>query len=813
MCHCNNLGWWTDSDCVSIERRVACIAGQIVWQGCSQCICQENGQLHCSDAGCYNDSPYRGVDAVTSTRKTIDTKDSTSTWCTPFKSYYINCSICVCPASGRTAEAHCATDTSCHRLSPSSTDFLLSVNKNICIPQVMYLFPCLHCLCSDGGYFILEKCVETCHRPLQIESTRRCISRTFYRRNCNVCWCPDDSMPDDKFCTQNVCTENSKFTSLETLRTLRIKCHPYSFLKPKCFYCGCNTNGNINENACLELDCLKTNDFKYDVAKLTCSPGEMVPSCTECFCLRNGMTNKTYCTNVCSYQSKLSLLDKVLKDSFSNQLLIDRKDIKRIAENELCEPNTMYIDQGRYCLCPENGSTNYKLCTSVSEESHVKRPNFHSILKHGLKYVDLKMNCTPNSFVEIDCNTCYCAKNGKIDPKWCTYDDCNAKKIIQDTHKSYRVSTMPSVDTCIPGSISKVGCNYCICPESGILKDRACTKNKCSEIQEQVDDDKFVCEPLAYYLVDCNVCLCPRDGVKNVQKCTKKICEKTFLRSDSCVSGKFFSNGCNVCVCPPNGDKSDKVCTKHRCSDFDTPWKKIFRLSQNLLDNRVTQDNKRELDFCFSGEEFEIGCKICVCPDVGLRSYATCTESLCDKESNKLNVSKTIEDVSLDENIGAEISHIRYRRDDGESCMTFNLTDSSERKECTPGSVYIIRCRQCICPYMGNINYFCRPLPKGTYCEQAYPNFNYLPMGRRTDEKNSTSLNATTTQSPFRPMKHNHTKYSCTSPGKIMDACFICECQDDLVLIEEHCFKSTAEKCRDAEQTFLDNENKAVVTK
>lgn len=650
ICQCDSHGAWIEANCLSAERRGnanGCKAGQIIWQGCNQCICQENGQMVCSNAGCYDDVTYRAVHAPVI--NPIDIKDDPNSWCTPFKSYYINCSICVCPASGRTSEAHCATDNSCQRSPPSSADFLISVNKNICIPNVMYLFSCLHCLCSDGGYFVLDKCVETCHRPQQTETARRCISRTFYRKNCNVCWCPSDSMPDDKLCTQTSCTKNSKFRSLDILRTSRAKCRAYRFLKPKCYYCGCNNKGYVNENACLELDCLKSNDFKYDVSKNTCSPGEMVPSCVECFCLGNGMTNSTYCSNVCSYQSKLSVLEKVLKDSVY-QGLVDKEAIKRTSDNEQCEPNSMYLDQGRYCLCPENGSTNFKLCTSVTDEVVTSRPLI-GFTSSGSGNKDLNKTCTPNTFVEIDCNTCYCSKNGKIDPKWCTYDDCNAKKIIQDTHKSLRVSTIPSIkSTCIPGSISKLDCNFCICPESGMLQDRACTKNKCSEIQQTVDDDRFVCEPLAYYLVDCNVCLCPRDGVKNVAKCTKKICEKTFLRSDSCVPGQFFSNDCNICVCPPNGDKADKVCMNYRCSESETPWKKIFRLSQSLLDNRVignviVDDSKRQLDVCFSGEEFEIGCKICVCTDVGLRSYATCTESRCE-EQNKVKLKVSINSVN-----------------------------------------------------------------------------------------------------------------------------------------------------------------------
>ncbi|RVE50763.1 hypothetical protein evm_004512 [Chilo suppressalis] len=834
MCFCDSDGWWNTTNCRAISRRT-CTPGQIIWQGCNQCICQENEKLICNNAACYADTSsedtFQKSDLILSNPE-ISGQNPQDTWCTPYKSYYVNCSICVCSASGKTADAHCAKDNSCQKLPPSTSDFLTYVNKNICIPKVMYLFSCLHCLCSDGGYFILDQCVETCRRPQQADSvTRRCISKTFYLKDCNVCLCPNNGVADDKLCTKLVCEEGSKLKPLESLKVTSKKCKPNFFLRPKCFYCTCDANGLLNENACLKSDCLKTKYFKYDISMITCSPGEMVPICQECFCLKGGITNQSYCSNVCSYQSKLSVLEKVLKDNRDNNELPDRDKIQRISENENCQPNSMYLDHSRYCLCPENGSTNFKLCTSIVEESYPINPNLSLALSILPFNNSISASCEPNSFVEIDCNTCYCGKNGRIDPKWCTNDDCDAKRIIQNGQTSLRGPTINHIhfnDTCVPGSVTKWKCNFCICPQSGKTKDRACTTNTCSEIQEAYEE-KFVCEPLAYYLVDCNVCLCPRDGVKNVELCTKKICEKTILRSDSCTPGQFFSNECNVCVCPPNGNKADRVCTKHKCSDLETPWKKIFRLSESLLAGNSIQEGlatKQDLDFCFSGEEFEIGCKICVCPDVGLKSHASCSEIMCEQKATQDNngLEDTNTDVSKakssEKSMARRKRHHRHYKQEPEppsqpvfekdsDCFTFNLTNSSERKECTPGSMYIIRCRQCICPYVGNINYFCRALPQGKYCEQAFPNFNYVPMGRRIAEDKDVA-NSSDTRSPH-SIRHNHTKYECTKPGKVLDECYICECEQDGVLVEEHCFNSDAENCVNAKPTFLDTVNKVVI--
>lgn len=53
--------------------------------------------------------------------------------------------------------------------------------------------------------------------------------------------------------------------------------------------------------------------------------------------------------------------------------------------------------------------------------------------------------------------------------------------------------------------------------------------------------------------------------------------------------------------------------------------------------------------------------------------------------------------------------------------------------------------------------------------------------------------------------QHDHTIYKCTKPGKLMDKCFMCECEDSGWVIEEHCFKSNADYCTDVQPTFLNS--------
>lgn len=621
MCFCDGLGRWSEATC-DVTRRQTCKPGQIIWEDCSQCICQEDGHLLCTNTVCE-----KTIARSTSTNEI----DITNVWCMPFVSYYVNCSLCVCPASGRMSQARCARDASCP-FKGASADMQMALQKKVCIPKVMYLFPCFQCHCSDDGYFSAGKCVETCRRPQYSDSTRRCIPNTFYREDCNICPCPENGLVNAVLCTKAECNNRFQLLPLESLRNVSSRCHRHTFTSPKCFYCECNQHGAVDENACFESECLST--VKYDYARDTCSPGEMVPICTQCFCLRNGLTALKFCTKVCSHQHKLMVLDFVIKESIFNHRIIDKGVIKKAELNRICEPNSIYLDEGKFCLCPDNGVTDFKLCISDEDLRITKSKE----IKPVVEGINFDAPCDPSTFVEFDCNTCYCLKTGKLDPKWCTYDDCEEKRIIQNSHK--KTNTNGNIDekngTCTTGSISNNDCNFCICNDNGLLIDRTCTNNSCDAVEPTISNlEKFTCEPLAYYSIDCNVCYCPKSGIKNIAKCTKNICEKNFLRSDVCIPGDLFGEDCNVCVCPPNGDKSDKVCTKNICRDSDTPWRKIFKLSQSLLNGQASEDSTRSLELCFPGEEFEIGCKVCVCPDMGLRVYAVCTPMLCDDEKNK----------------------------------------------------------------------------------------------------------------------------------------------------------------------------------
>ncbi|XP_075985666.1 uncharacterized protein LOC142982852 [Anticarsia gemmatalis] len=802
LCYCNNLGQSNDATCQYIGRRQACQPGQVIWEECSQCICQENGRTICTNTDCNDESA----------KNHKSTRVGTSMWCTPFRSYYLNCTLCVCPASGKMAEARCAADSSC-ALKGFHTS-LDTMPRTICIPKVMYLFKCLHCLCSDNGQFLKSKCVETCTKTS--EPTKRCIPKSFYKSDCNICRCPDNGVPDSNLCSKSTCIQPSKPNTLFYLRNKTSSCTPNKFTNPRCIYCECNSHGVVNETVCIEQECLKVQNFTYDTVNAMCSPGELVPICMECFCPRTGLTIEKYCSRVCSPQNKVAILETVLNEQLN---LIDRDVIRVTTGTDSCEPHSLILDEGRYCLCSASGDTNNKHCTSVLKDNALKNPSkvYEGKVQNR---VDFNFSCEPNTYVKFGCNSCYCGKSGKIDPKWCTSDDCAAKRQISETLKKVSSNAVKKIakdtSTCVPGSISKANCNFCICSSTGLLKDRVCTRNVCTN-KGKISEDELSCEPASYYTVDCNICFCPSDGIRNIDKCTKNQCENNFLRTDICAPGELFSDDCNICVCPPNGEKKDKICTNRNCTDDDTPWKKIFKISEKLLGG-LTDTPPKKFGACYPGEMFDIGCSRCTCPDSGLKEFAICDPQTCDdttplpsiREERHKNAQE-LKDMQYEDSLEQDARRSKMGSYSEENCQTFNLTDDVDNMECTPGSEYIVKCKICICPYMGHVNHFCRPMPKNRYCEQAFPGFNFLP-GRRTSKVNSTAKANDTQLLEKYPIvlqtPHKHTKYECNKFGVMMDECFLCECVD-LVLTEEHCYKSDAENCTDvAVPTFLKLENR-----
>lgn len=609
---CDSSGQVRLSNCQSVQRGHNCNPGEVVQKGCTQCVCQANRVLTCDDRAC------RKVATPLHARRGLDI---IGPWCTPFKSYYVDCSVCVCSASGKTSDAQCVRDTSCS-LNETSAPHRTG-KKNICLPKVTYLFPCLHCLCSDDGHFELEKCVDICQKE-PLEMVPRCKPKKLFRRECNLCLCPDNGLANGLLCTKNTCpnvVRSEKFKSLQVKDEL---CVPHSFTKKRCIYCECSLNGKIDEETCIEAECLNHNAINY--GKTSCTASEMVPLCIECFCLSNGTTSERFCTKTCSYHNKFEMLEKWLQNT-DKDLLLNRDKIRKIRNNK-CQPNTVYLNDEKYCLCDDSEIINEELCTTYKERVHLQATTNNS------RFHNFNMSCEPSTFVEFECNTCFCSKNGTIDPKWCTYDDCESKKAIQASQsakmKRVHPSTRSSNGTCVPGTISKEVCNFCICSESGLVKDRACTKNRCDDMESLTAIDEFICEPLSYYEVDCNICYCSQNGLKNVSNCTKHVCEKSFLRSNVCVPGQLFSDICNVCICPSNGDKNDKACTNYTCPD--TAWKKVLEMSLPIGNQIVDDIRMRSLDHCFPGEEFVLGCNLCVCPKMGLRSYATCNQMLCGGE-------------------------------------------------------------------------------------------------------------------------------------------------------------------------------------
>lgn len=546
-------------------------------------------------------------------------------WCTPFRTYFVDCSICICPANGRTDEAPCENNSPC-KINRNPTFSDISLKKMSCLSNVIYLFPCLHCTCSSQGYFLKENCIDKCGLK---SLNAKCKPNTFYRRQCNVCLCSFSGIADDKVCSKKVCSGQDQLSSLVQLQINYDFTSPYIFTPPRCIYCICGADKRLNTNACLEAECLSS-IYEHYGTKINCTLGEIVPVCVECFPLKDSSLRPEYCTTSCSIKDKLNVLENVVKDNIDSKNLIEYNLLPKFVNiSDSCNLSSVIIFEDSYCICFEN-RIDYKNCITLPIKLSQDENSFS--VNENIINIDSSVSCEPSTFVEFDCNTCFCSKKGKIDLNWCTNDDCVAKRIIQNSQNTKDIQKNTK-EKCVPGSISKVDCNFCICSSNGITSKQACTSNHCSGGRNQLSDGtQFTCEPLNYFIIDCNICLCPRDGIKNVVKCTKNLCENNFRRSDVCVPGELFTDECNVCICPPNGDKNDKVCTNDICPDAVLATKEIFNISQTIFGKSGEEIHKRTIEVCFRNEEFMMGCNLCICPEVGLRAFAICTPILCNDD-------------------------------------------------------------------------------------------------------------------------------------------------------------------------------------
>lgn len=190
LCYCNSQGTWTEANCKDVTQNQHCRPGQIIWQGCKQCVCQANAQLLCTSVFCHSDARK----AMQSALLEYGSK------CLPFQTYYVNCSLCLCPASGQALDAQCVPDPSCP-LDPYKIDIVTLFRRNHCMSKVIYLFPCIQCLCSETGFFVPDKCIQKC-LP-QNQSVSRCKPGTLYKNDREVCKCPDSGKRDNKLCVKS----------------------------------------------------------------------------------------------------------------------------------------------------------------------------------------------------------------------------------------------------------------------------------------------------------------------------------------------------------------------------------------------------------------------------------------------------------------------------------------------------------------------------------------------------------------------------------------------------------------------------------
>jgi len=456
-----------------------------------------------------------------------------------------------------------------------------------CCPGLVFAKDsCNSCICSPAGLKNGSRC--TTRACQQTPEKVRCDPLTSFAAGdgLNTCLCPTSGLIAEARCTKLACPEMPHSESVLTAtRQEEGSCCPGLIFDAAdgCNTCHCGSSGLRNESACTLMACPP-----MFVPSDRCTPMMQFPAgdgLNMCTCPWSGLKAEASCTTFeCPEETPSPVLE----------------------EGQCCPGLTFGASDGcNTCRCAESGLRNESACTRLACPPS-------PMLREGL--------CIPLlSFPAGDgINSCFCPINGRREEAECTSHACpEVPHPVPPTSPP-----LPEEGSCCPGLsfTAADGCNRCMCADSGLKNESACTRMACPPWMQSLRSD---CTPFAGYPAGdgLNTCVCPANGVKSPEHCTRLECP--FLPGDGtsgdgdddgCCPGVRFpaSDGCNTCICPASGNMSDPApCTLMACPPLPRPELPAGR--------------------CHPFESFHKGdgTNTCTCPPSGLKREARCTSLPC----------------------------------------------------------------------------------------------------------------------------------------------------------------------------------------
>ncbi|XP_022818423.1 uncharacterized protein LOC111350931 [Spodoptera litura] len=398
----------------------ACEAGVHYRKNELLCVCTEDGK--------WPNAVCRDIFQILHPVESTDHKEpSKDTNCSATKLYLFDCNVCFCPSNGRIDPKYC-TKRQCHQENVErshNTEIVDEVYAS-CTPTKHYKLGCQTCVCLRNNRLVCDNCTNEEDHNLTIAQNTICYQKTpgvIFQKGCNLCHC---NKKETIYCTAKKCLQYHTKISLPQIEYDLVEhiqdeynCIPGSKYKKDCNTCHCFIHEGVKYFGCSMNSCKEPSNGNDTE---TCVEGTSYQAnCLICHCVVEDGVKREFCHIDDSCKTE---------DITSPQLLASM--------HGYCEPLHFYQQDCNKCRCLADGKTvacTSKICSkkSTNEDGLTlsksilltsrtdNKSQDKSVIVEFIPFVQKDNFCPKGQTYKVDCNVCYCMRNGNA---VCTTKQC-----------------------------------------------------------------------------------------------------------------------------------------------------------------------------------------------------------------------------------------------------------------------------------------------------------------------------------------------------------------------------------------------------
>ncbi|KAF9798761.1 hypothetical protein SFRURICE_021558 [Spodoptera frugiperda] len=384
--------------------------------------CTEDGK--CTQSG-LPATFFQILHAVESTEHKVPTKDTN---CSATKLYLFDCNVCFCLQTDASDRSVLATKRQSHQENVERSHHTETVEEvyATCTPTKRYKLGCQTCLCLRNNRLVCDNCTNEEDNNLAITQNSICYQKepgVIFKKGCNLCHC---NKKDTIYCTAKKCLQNHTKISLPQIQYDLVEhiqdeynCIPGSKYKKDCNTCHCFMREGFKYFGCSMNSCKEQDDNDTD----TCVEGTSYQAnCLICHCVLEEGVKREFCH---------------IDDSCKTQDITATPQLLA-SMHGYCEPLHFYQQDCNKCRCLADGKTvacTSKVCSKQSKDEDgltfsksllltprtENKSQDKSVVVEFIPFVQKDNFCPKGQTYKVDCNVCYCMKNGNA---VCTTKQC-----------------------------------------------------------------------------------------------------------------------------------------------------------------------------------------------------------------------------------------------------------------------------------------------------------------------------------------------------------------------------------------------------